>query len=204
MNKIKYFFVCAILAASFAGSGAVRAACGDDCPGDSECSCSAEAGPCDADCREDEGEACDEARAEDDDEACSIEVRERAAVNLVKMFLRALQDKDYAKAYRALDGEDAKDILEHIRIYLPDLDVSISYDEIEADFRAGGPISARYWEWYKKDIKIQNYKDMDAVNFEARSEDGERFAISSSIPGGFWMVDADNHNHQMAISLPKG
>ena len=192
MNKINYFFACAILAASFAGSGAVQAACGDDCGGGSECACSAEVQPCDEDCRE------------DGDEACSPAVRERAAVNLVKLFLRALKDKDYAKAYRTLDGEDAKDLIEHIRIYIPDLSESLTYDEIEADFRAGGPISARYWEWYKNDIKIQKYKDIDAVTFEARSEDGERFMINSSIPGGFWTVDANNHSHQMAISLPKG
>lgn len=191
VNKFKYLFVCAVLAVSFAGAGAVQAACGEDCSGGSDCECSAEADPCDEDCG-------------DDDEAYSPAVRERAAVNLVKLFLGALQDKDYAKAYRTIDGETAKDIVDHYRIYVPDLDPSVSAEAIEADFRAGGPIAERYWEWYKKDINIKAYKDLDKVIFEARSEDGECFSITSTVPGGYWTVCSDNPSGQMSVSLPRG
>ncbi|MBQ7503523.1 hypothetical protein IJT93_12580 [bacterium] len=191
MNKFKYFFVCAVLTAAFAGSGAALADCKEDCSGGSDCECRAEADPCDEDC----GDA---------DEAYSPAVRERAAINLVKLFLGALQDKDYAKAYRTIDGETAKDIVDHYRIYVPDLDPSVSAEAIEADFRVGGPIAARYWEWYKKDINIKAYKDLNEMTFEARSEDGESFSITSTVPGGYWTVSSDNPSGQMSVSLPRG
>ncbi|MBQ7503522.1 hypothetical protein IJT93_12575 [bacterium] len=191
MNKFKYYLVCTIVASALAGAGAAQASCVEKCECGAKCNCGVNGEP----------------YCGDSNEAYeySSEVRERAAINFVKQFLGALQAKDYAKAYGMLDEFTAKDITEHYSVYVADVDKSVTVEKIKADFKVGGPLAARYWEWYKKDIHIQDYKNLDKATFTNHSQPGaERYNISSPFPGGNWSVSNDRPRNEMNIALPQG
>lgn len=188
MNKFQASIICAAVSVFISAQAAYAQPCCSSCDCGAKCRCGTD------------GYFCGEESGQDEPDAGMTAVRRTACINLVRNFVSALQNREYSRAYRMLDGNTGNDLIRNYTLYVP-LSKEMPSEQLLDEFTSGGTYAEKYWKWYIKDSSINRIKVSRITEAEPlENEDG--FIVKNPVSNAVWIV-VKRHG-QYHISIPRG